>query len=788
MFNMMDTTVALCKGILLDSEAGPGGTIYGNNENYTFTIDAGGVVTMVFDPNFCTESGIDLLTFYDGPNTASPQIGPSYSGTTAPPPIVANSGFLTIHFISDANVAYCGWEAQWTTNPPDPVPPAISVLGSPACNSMEFDVQFTGNVHCDSIVPSAFVVSGIGNINVVSVTALNCIGDSTTSAQVVVDTPFDSNCPFAVDFTLNIADRCDSVWTFLLSSSGQVNTCPIQASIVSTQDTICDGVCAELFAVVDGCLSYTYALTQGLPPTAGPHSICPTVNTTYTLTVVEQGTGNTSVTNMTIVVVAPQLSMNDTTLCQSAPAFNIPGSPSGGYWTGPGITDTLIGIFDPDTAGPGIHSIHYTIGGVCSDSVLIEVEEIDAGVDEAACPGSAPFLVSGSAPPGGIWSGNFITPAGLFDPSTSGSYLVTYSFGNCTDSKTVNVDSIVGPVQTDTVCQSDWLFDIPAIPFGGIWDGPGIIDTLTGTFDPDEAGGGLHNITYTLNGCSDQFQIYVKAISAGNNKSACPTQTPFMITPTAIPAGGLWSGLGITDPVTGQYDPWQANSGWNISDTLTYSLPNGCVDTLIMYVVKTRISKDTLFFCESDPWIDLIASTTGRAPCCGVWSGSGVVNPSGTNYDFYPSVAGVGQHMLTYFKNDCQDSIVMIVYPDMLDANDTTVCNNAAPWAIDQIPQPSYIFGPGIPDPSSGMFYPNLAGSGTHTIYYSSPAQCVDSINITVYTFQLATIAGLDTMYCSNDLLVDVEPFLRVVAHSLDWPTPCSIHPQSHQEHTRWFI
>lgn len=755
-FNMGDTTVTVCKGILLDSEAGPGGTIYGNNEDYSFTIDGGGPITLVFDPVFCTEANLDILTFHDGPNTGSPQIGPAYSGVVAPPPITSTGPFLTIHFVSDANVAYCGWEAQWTTDVPPPVPPNMSVPASPACNSTVVDLQFSGNVHCDSIYASAFTVSDQDPINVLSATALNCVGDSSTTAQLLVDTPFDSNCPFSVDFVLQMADRCDSIWTFTLGTTAQMSSCPIQAEVQANNDTICAGGCSELTAMVDGCLTYSYTWDQGLPAGPGPHLVCPTQNTTYTVNVVELGTGNTSVASFTIAVVAPQVPMADTVVCQSVAPFNIPGVPSGGYWTGPGMTDTLIGVFDPDTAGPGIHYVHYLLNGLCSDSVRIEVEEMDAGVDEAACPGSAPFMVSGFAPAGGTWSGPFISAGGVFDPSTPGSYVVTYSFGNCTDTKTINVEDLNGPTQTDTVCQSDWYFEIPATPYGGIWSGPGILDTLEGLFDPGEAGGGLHNLTYTLHGCDAQYQVYVHPIYAGSDQSSCPAQSPFLL-PAATPGGGLWNGLGLVDANTGLYDPWQADNGNNENDTLTYALPNGCVDTMVMYVRWTNIGLDTLVFCESDDWIDLIWATTQRTPYGGTWTGPGILFNGGVDYDFDPTIAGVGTHTLHYFANDCQDSTTVIVYPDGLDVSDTAVCTSADPWVIAQLPQPAALIGPGVADPFAALFDPALAGPGSHTVYYWSPAWCIDSVEITVYPFEQAQISGPLTEYCSNDIDVEVE-------------------------------
>ena len=118
-FNMSDTVVTICKGILLDSEAGPGELIYGNNEDYIFTIDAGSQVTLVFQPTFCLEQGYDFLTFHNGPSINSPQIGPAYSGTTAPPPITATSGTAC-----DVDPG-CTWMQQWyvrcAIQLPDPV-------------------------------------------------------------------------------------------------------------------------------------------------------------------------------------------------------------------------------------------------------------------------------------------------------------------------------------------------------------------------------------------------------------------------------------------------------------------------------------------------------------------------------------------------------------------------------------------------------------------------------------------------------------------------------------------
>ena len=78
-FNMSDTTVTECKGILYDS--GGDGVDYLHNTDLTFTIclDAPGTLTLAFD-FFCVEVGFDSLTFHAGPDETFPQIGPAYSG------------------------------------------------------------------------------------------------------------------------------------------------------------------------------------------------------------------------------------------------------------------------------------------------------------------------------------------------------------------------------------------------------------------------------------------------------------------------------------------------------------------------------------------------------------------------------------------------------------------------------------------------------------------------------------------------------------------------------------
>ena len=758
-FNMGDTIVTDCKGFFYDSQ-GPSAS-YLFDEDYTFSIHNGGVITLNFD-TFFTEINTDSIRFYDGPDTLSPQIGPAYSGGVNLPTIVASSGWLTIHFKSDANVQRIGWEAYWTSVVPPPIPPTMSVSPLPICNAGILELVFSGPVRCDSINADDFVVNGPSTVTLQNVVPQNCTNDSTTSIQLILDDPLDENCNYTVDFNLELLDRCDSVWPFLLTDVFLLSTCPPNVTIDVDNDSVCAGSCANIEAILTSCLSYSYNWNNGLPSNPGPFSVCPTVTTTYTVTVQDVGaTGPPESTSVTIYVVDPQITTPDTILCQSDTAFVLAAFPSGGVWRGTGIIDSVGGVFDPDTSGPGIHMITYNMDGFCEDTVSIEVKPMDAGLDEAACPGSPPFFVGGFSPAGGTWSGDSIQSNGLFSPDTIGVYTITYSFNGCSEDKLVYVDNISGPIQNDTVCQSVPSYDVPITPFGGRWYGTGIVDSVYGTFDPDDAGGGLHQLEYHLNGCVDTVQIFVHEIEVSDKEYVCPLQSPLLISPAGIPAGGWWSGYGVLDSLTGLYDPGSmgTSNGW---DTLIYELANGCTDTMLMRIYNTTIYIDTVFFCIDDDSLKLNWASVKRAPGGGVWTGPGLIS----NLYFKPSDAGPGVHTLVYTANDCSDSITMIVYPELNDL-DTLMCSSQDSFIIQQMPPGGnwWASGPGIIDNETGLFDPGIALQDTQYVYFDNPAGCFDSVRIAVYPFEAASITGLDTSYCfkNEDIQFVYTPSAAIV-------------------------
>lgn len=108
-YNMASGTVNTCSGTFYD----PGGAAgnYGNSLNVTqtFCSSAGNCISFNFT-SFSTQAGNDILTVYDGPNTASPVIG-TFSGGTSPGTITASSGCITFNFVSNGSNNRAGWAA-----------------------------------------------------------------------------------------------------------------------------------------------------------------------------------------------------------------------------------------------------------------------------------------------------------------------------------------------------------------------------------------------------------------------------------------------------------------------------------------------------------------------------------------------------------------------------------------------------------------------------------------------------------------------------------------------------
>ena len=350
----------------------------------------------------------------------------------------------------------------------------------------------------------------------------------------------------------------------------------------------------------------------------------------------------------------------------------------GGVWSGSGIVDTLLGIFDPSVAFAGSHEVIYTINGACgsADTVFITVNDnVYAGSDSALniCitdPAIDLTTLVAPADPGGVWIPILASGGGILDPlvdlSTVYQYIISGP-GACLND-TASVDVLISPLADASIsfsgpfCPSDSPFNLSAAAPGGIWSGTGIVDALMGTFDPAIAGVGIHTISYTISGSCGSFDTELIIVNPEIDPTINP-QTDLCLSDgalvlSAINPGGLWSGNGIVNPVTGSFDP--SLFGPN-NYAVIYTIAGFCptADTLFFNVLPDLLPviSPVIAYCEDDQMDSLMADIGG-----GVWSGLGITDSTIGSFD--PGMAAVGGNEIIYtISGACagSDTVLVIV-------------------------------------------------------------------------------------------------------------------------------
>jgi gliding motility-associated-like protein len=163
---------------------------------------------------------------------------------------------------------------------------------------------------------------------------------------------------------------------------------------------------------------------------------------------------------------------NDGPYCDTEDPIQLNVTPTGGTWTGAGITDQVQGIFDPGTANVGTHQtpgqnllVYQVDQGLCSASdrdTLYVIRQVDATIDPVGPFCNLDSVVELSAVDSlGVWTGNGITDAnqGIFNPNglPAGTTTITHTIaGQCGDVKQLDIliEAPLDPTITDqsTIC------------------------------------------------------------------------------------------------------------------------------------------------------------------------------------------------------------------------------------------------------------------------------------------------------------------------------------------------
>ncbi|WP_298543622.1 T9SS type A sorting domain-containing protein [uncultured Aquimarina sp.] len=467
------------------------------------------------------------------------------------------------------------------------------------------------------------------------------------------------------------------------------------------------------------------------------------------------------------------------------------GSPTGGVYAGPGVTDNGDGTtysFDPTVAGIGTHTITYTSAGICNSDASDTIEVFDvptvtftAPADLCVNAGIQTGLSGGTAT-GGVYSGTGVTDNSngmtfSFDPATAGVgvHTITYSFtdaNGCSNSASDTIEVFDVPTVTFTA-PADLCIDAGiqtglsgGTATGGVYSGTGVTDNSNGmtfSFDPATAGVGIHTITYSFtdaNGCSnsasDTIEVFdVPTVTFTAPADLCIDAGIQTVLSGGTATGGVYSGTGVTDNNNGMtfsFDPATAGVGIH---TITYSFTdtNGCSnsasDTIEVFDVPT-----VTFTAPADLCVDAGIQTglSGGTATGGVYSGTGVIdNSNGMTFSFNPATAGVGIHTITYSftdangcSNSASDTIEVFDVPTVTFTAPADLCVDAGVQTglTGGTATGGVYSGTGVTDNSNGMtfsFNPVTAGVGIHTITYSftDANGCSNSASDTIEVFDV---------------------------------------------------
>ncbi|GAO28111.1 PKD domain-containing protein [Geofilum rubicundum] len=307
-------------------------------------------------------------------------------------------------------------------------------------------------------------------------------------------------------------------------------------------------------------------------------------------------------TAMALIVALPDGSITAVgPFCDNETALNLTPATTGGMWSGTGIIDEFAGLFSPEAAGAGVHTIEYVVtsDAGCTATGTTDIEVFEApdlsltdGTPVYLCPGLNKQLevnITGGTEPYVInWTGD-TTPLSstsitnpLFETTTVGDYDMTFRVTddqNCRSNLPISIG--VEPVEITfsppnvEVCQNTPTTLTPILDGGSRnyilheWTGPAA-DKLSATdienpeFLADETG--TFEFTYEVTddmGCSDMASVTIivkeqPMASAGEDDAVCElsytlqgSSQPVLAGEWTLAAGpGTVSFTDLTDPTS----------------------------------------------------------------------------------------------------------------------------------------------------------------------------------------------------------------------------------------------
>ncbi len=657
----------------------------------------------------------------------------------------------------------------------------------------------------DSIVVSAWALP----LAVASDDATICFGDSTEISIALT-----GMAPWTFDVfdgtnTMNVASATspftvfadpDSTVKYTIVSVTDGHSCNTTANMdsltvfvnqlatatVSDNDTMCIGDSVQLAINFIGAAPYTFNVTDGTTPMSLSSTtdvfnkyVGPDATTTYTLTSITDDNGCTAnnLTEATEVFVnplptAPTFTGLAADYCEDAAVVTLVGAPTGGLFSGSGITAS---DFDPSTAASGANDIEYRITDangcenfVINSTTINTLPSITiSGLASAYCVDApAATLTATPTGTGGVWSGA-VNASVEFEASVSGlgNHTVYYEFtdangcvNNDSASTLVNALPVVAVTTLADVCFDEPNFmPIGATPVGGTWTGAGVMSNY---FNAATAGAGSHYLTYTFtdaNGCVnlDSTTQVVNALPVltvtGLATAYCTNDDADTL--VATPTGGTYYGTGLSGNV---FTPANANVGSN-SMLYMFTDANGCFNS---YTATTMVNAIPTVNLASASTVCVNSSMTLDAGADGT---SYIWNTGATTQTITADTNGYGVGTFTYSvdvtnadgcSNNGTTDITYEALPLSQLGDTSTICGENADITLEAgyVPGNTYVWSNGVSWSSITINSTDLGGTtGIMSVEITSDAGCVTNDQTYVYFREEPTIdLGGDQIVCVN--------------------------------------
>jgi gliding motility-associated-like protein len=280
-------------------------------------------------------------------------------------------------------------------------------------------------------------------------TGLSDPGNAVTTVNFVNNGNSDTTLRYVL--TASAGANCTGTDTVLVTVKRSPKT------VVAPLSTdICPGGTAQL--VASGGSSYKWTPATGLNFSNKDTVIAnPAATQQYTVTGSFSNGCSVDATAIVNVKAKPNVDAgSDTITCKNFPGIQLTGSPGGGSWSGNNFISNA-GIFNPLLAGIGTYKAVYAFtanGCNNADSLLITVTNppvANAGANASYCAGPGTVQLNGT-PTGGKWTGSqAVSPSGILQLSTAGSYKLVYNIGNGSCIGTDTVVITIGDAVTNNI-------------------------------------------------------------------------------------------------------------------------------------------------------------------------------------------------------------------------------------------------------------------------------------------------------------------------------------------------